>query len=194
MKGKSLIHYLKYIAGVDKPYTQTSLYEQKALMKYASRSKSIAEIGVFEGVNTCAFALSSPADAIIYAIDPFFKANLGISYGKLIALHTWGKNSVTNKIKIFEGLSWDVYPLINHSLDFIFIDADHSFAAVKRDFELYSEKLSANGVIAFHDAKVFSGGWVEADWGPVQLIDEIKKNRDWKIIEEVDSTVFIQRT
>ena len=36
-------------------------------------------------------------------------------------------------------------------LDFLFIDGDHSYNGVKRDFELYSKLVKQNGVIAFHD-------------------------------------------
>lgn len=35
--------------------------------------------------------------------------------------------------------------------DFIFIDGDHSYEGVKRDFEMYKSLLSPRGVIGFHD-------------------------------------------
>lgn len=35
--------------------------------------------------------------------------------------------------------------------DFIFIDGDHTYDGVKKDFELYKNLLSPRGVIAFHD-------------------------------------------
>jgi predicted O-methyltransferase YrrM len=35
--------------------------------------------------------------------------------------------------------------------DLIFIDADHSYNGVKKDFELYKELLSPRGAILFHD-------------------------------------------
>lgn len=35
--------------------------------------------------------------------------------------------------------------------DFIFIDGDHSYDGVRRDFEMYKRLLSKRGVIAFHD-------------------------------------------
>jgi predicted O-methyltransferase YrrM len=35
--------------------------------------------------------------------------------------------------------------------DFIFIDGDHSYEGVKRDFDLYKKLLSPRGYIAFHD-------------------------------------------
>ncbi len=36
-------------------------------------------------------------------------------------------------------------------LDFLFIDGDHSYPGVKRDFELYSPLVRQGGLIAFHD-------------------------------------------
>ena len=38
-----------------------------------------------------------------------------------------------------------------NKFDLIFIDGDHSYQGVKRDFELYKELLSDRGVILFHD-------------------------------------------
>lgn len=195
MKGKSFFHCLNCLIGVAKPETQTLPGEQNAMRKYVKNAKHIAEIGVFEGYNTREFALNSSEDTVIYAIDPFIRGNLGISYLKIIALNNWRKNKVIHKIKILRGLSWDVYEEIDKLFDFIFIDGDHSFEGVKRDFDLYSQKLSLNGVIAFHDARVFENGWTSNGWGPVHLIETyIKPSGKWKIIEEVDSTVFIQRS
>lgn len=38
-----------------------------------------------------------------------------------------------------------------HQYDLIFIDGDHSYEGVKKDFELYKELLSPRGYIVFHD-------------------------------------------
>lgn len=46
-------------------------------------------------------------------------------------------------------------------VDFLFIDADHSYEGVSRDFALYSTLVRPGGVIAFHDVEprsVHSGG------------------------------------
>ena len=188
MVSKNVLHYIKCIMGIDKPVTQTTKNEQKALYKYSKLAKFIVEIGVFEGYNTREFALNSSNDTVIFAIDPFIKGSLGFSYLKAIAINNWKRNNVLRKIKILRGLSWNMYNQINNALDLVFIDGDHSFESVKKDFILFSQKLSANGVIAFHDARVFK-------WGSVRLIEEIiKPNRKWKIIEEIDSTVFIKQT
>ena len=36
-------------------------------------------------------------------------------------------------------------------LDFLFIDGDHSYDGVKKDFELFSNLVKVGGIIAFHD-------------------------------------------
>ena len=36
-------------------------------------------------------------------------------------------------------------------MDFLFIDGDHSYDGVKKDFEMYSPLLAPGGMIAFHD-------------------------------------------
>ncbi|MDA7757328.1 class I SAM-dependent methyltransferase [Opitutales bacterium] len=40
---------------------------------------------------------------------------------------------------------------INDGIDFLFIDGDHTYGGVKKDFELYSPLVNKSGIIAFHD-------------------------------------------
>lgn len=185
---------MKCLLGIGKPITQTSKSEQETLLRYASAAKLIVEIGVFEGVNTLNFALNSAFDTRILAVDPFFKGTLGINYGELIAKRLWRKWNVADKIQVVKGLSWNVLDRIPDNIDFVFIDGDHSYEGVKRDFQDYSKKLSDEGVIALHDARIFEGGWTKHDWGPVVLVDQlIRSSNDWIIIEEVDSLVMVKK-
>jgi predicted O-methyltransferase YrrM len=39
----------------------------------------------------------------------------------------------------------------DNSIDFIYIDGDHSYNAVKQDLEMYLPKLKDNGIIGGHD-------------------------------------------
>jgi len=63
-------------------------------------------------------------------------------------------------------------------LDFLFIDADHSYEGVKMDFEMYSPLVKSGGIIAFHDI-VLRGAGVEKFW------NEIKKNSIYKEIGNI---------
>lgn len=194
MHGNAFIHFLKYFLRIDNAHTQTSLNERRLLADYVSASNCIVEIGVFEGVNTLNFAINSPSHAKIYAIDPFYKGFLRFNYGKVIAKYEWYKNGVSDKISIIEGLSHEVLCLIPGEIDFVFIDGDHSYEGVKRDLDTYTPKLKCGGVIALHDARLFSNGWTRPDWGPVELVNKhIRNSDDWEIVDEVDSLVLIRK-
>jgi len=44
--------------------------------------------------------------------------------------------------------------LAGDKLDYLFIDGDHTYDGVKRDFEMYSPLVRSGGMIAFHDIAV----------------------------------------
>ena len=46
-----------------------------------------------------------------------------------------------------------VEELVGDSVDFLFIDADHRYRGVKRDYELYAPLVRDGGLIAFHDIR-----------------------------------------
>jgi len=69
--------------------------------------------------------------------------------------------------------------------DLIHIDADHTFEGVKKDFDLYSEKLMPGGIITIHDTdKSYIENRTEVDgqeWedtsGPSKFIETIDKDK-----------------
>ena len=64
--------------------------------------------------------------------------------------------------------------LKNELLDYAFIDGDHSYEGVRRDFEMYSTLVRSGGLIAFHDIAVHgSGTW---NVGVSKFWSEIKQN------------------
>ena len=74
-------------------------------------------------------------------------------------------------------------------IDYLHIDADHSYEGVKKDFELYSTILNDNGVISIHDTDqsyhdnyIVTDDIKEKDYqsfdGPAKFIKDIPKG--WK--------------
>lgn len=51
----------------------------------------------------------------------------------------------------------DAAARLTETLDFVHIDADHSYNHVKEDFVLYSSHLSCGGVITLHDTRTECG-------------------------------------
>lgn len=53
-------------------------------------------------------------------------------------------------------------------VDFLFIDADHSYESVTRDFELWRPLVRSGGLIAFHDVKPDYPGGVPQFWAELR--------------------------
>src|SRR5439155_8391645 len=51
-------------------------------------------------------------------------------------------------------------------VDFLFIDGDHSYAGVKRDFEMYAPLLRPGGLAVFHDIMPDHGGFEKDQSAP----------------------------
>lgn len=78
-------------------------------------------------------------------------------------------------------------------IDYLHIDAGHSFEEIKKDFELYSTILSETGIIAIHDTDdsyekehivtndIKSEEHQEYASGPRQLIELIKEDPSWEV-------------
>jgi len=61
--------------------------------------------------------------------------------------------------------------LQDERLDFVFIDADHTYAGVSRDFEMYGPLVRSGGMVAFHDIVTHKQGTsseVERFWKEVK--------------------------
>lgn len=53
--------------------------------------------------------------------------------------------------------------LKGNSLDYLFIDGDHSYDGVKKDFDLYSPLVKKGGIIVFHDIAFHKDSLCEVD-------------------------------
>jgi predicted O-methyltransferase YrrM len=130
-----------------------------SLLKLVERLKPrvILEIGTAAGGTLFLFCRASDPKATIISIDlpggrfgggyPKWKIPLYKSFAKdLQRIHLIRANShdskTLEKVKSF---------LRGRRIDFLFIDGDHSYEGVRRDFEMYSSLVRSGGIIAFHD-------------------------------------------
>lgn len=103
--------------------------------------KTIAEVGVKYG-RTTFFLLDNIPDLTIFAIDNDTKKFYNSSV----------KEKYKQRLIPLQGLSYEVVDQIpDGSLDLVFIDADHSYNAVKRDIMKYTPKLKDTGLLTGHD-------------------------------------------
>ena len=78
-------------------------------------------------------------------------------------------------------------------IDYLHIDAGHSYDDVKKDFDLYSKLLSPNGIISIHDTDesfekehiitddILEDFHQEYANGPAQFVKELKENKEWEV-------------
>jgi radical SAM superfamily enzyme YgiQ (UPF0313 family)/GT2 family glycosyltransferase/cytochrome c-type biogenesis protein CcmH/NrfG/predicted O-methyltransferase YrrM len=121
------------------------------------KPKYVLEIGTANGGTLFCFTKLAAPDATIISIDlpngpfgggyPEHKIPLYRAFaGKNQVLHLIRKDShsqetLTEVLKVLNG----------NYLDFLFIDGDHTYDGVKKDFEMYQSLVRTGGVIAFHD-------------------------------------------
>lgn len=120
------------------------------LLRYSSDARTICEIGCYEGRTSVALAGSTSGN--VYSIDPFFRGRLGICYTECIAKLNRRRNGAQN-LHYIKGLSKDVVQRFSLPIDFLFLDADHSYEAVKTDWREWFPKVKKGGYIALHDSK-----------------------------------------
>ena len=91
-----------------------------------------------------------------------------------------------------ENAFYNFFVLQDIKIDFLFIDGDHSYEGVKKDFDLYSTILSEKGVIVIHDTdEKYEDSLIITEEakkdhfsfnGPAKLIKEIQNNSAWNLI------------
>ena len=86
------------------------------------------------------------------------------------------KNLEGTKCELIKGFSLDVAKTIDDgSLDWVYIDAEHSYNAVRADLKAWFSKVREKGIISGHD-------YVEyGDFGVIKAVDEFCDKHKYKI-------------
>lgn len=192
----NLRHYLKYKLGVSPAYSQTSVPEQACLRKHAAGKKILAEIGVFEGVNTRCFRSVMDTEGTIIAVDPYPRSLfglLGFGWIRRIAHEEVGKLKQGNVLWI-ENLGKcapnDEQVQLYLPVDFLFIDGDHSYEGIKGDWEAWSDNIQSGGIVALHD----SVNCKQANVGSEVFTKEvILKDQRFTFLESVETLTIIKK-
>lgn len=142
--------------------------EQRALQKAGElaglirllrrrKLRTIVEIGTARGGTLYAWCELAEPDAVLVSIDlPGGPFGGGYAESEIPRLHSLAKPGQTLHLlrrdsHVLSTQSEVATLLGRRRIDFLLIDADHSYEGVKRDFELYSPFVRRGGLIAFHD-------------------------------------------
>lgn len=119
--------------------------------------KTLLEIGTARGGTLFLFCLVASSDAIVVSVDlPAGKFGGGYKGWKKIIYKQFALKN--QKLILLRTNSQDENTLLlvqkhldGKKADFVFIDGDHSYEGVKRDFMLYKDVVAKGGMIGLHD-------------------------------------------
>lgn len=182
--------YLKR-AGVvhaEKLFSYTSTRELEALLNLAltcPEGANALEIGSHLGKSACYLASGLAArNGHLYCVDTW--QNETMPEGQSDTLYEFQQNTegIEGILTIVRRHSGDLcVDEISIPLHLVFIDGDHSYHAVKDDFDRVAPWLADDGVIAFHDFL-----WFE---GVSRVIGEALSSGKWMMLGHVDNLVWV---
>jgi cephalosporin hydroxylase len=95
--------------------------------------------------------------------------------------------------ELLTGLSSQAEDLIKQKADFLFHDANHTYAAVREDLERFYPLLSEGATVMVHNAsKDFEPDkkYYETDGGPYQAVMDLAKTGRWRL-EELENRLAV---
>ena len=121
-----------------------------------------AEVGCSVGVTT-SFLLRNCPGLFLYAVDLWecrasvlsdraFEVLKNYDFDEITKLFNKRTRPYENRLKVLKGVSWEMAQYVDDcSLDFVFIDADHSYESVAKDIRAWTPKLKKGGILSGHD-------------------------------------------
>lgn len=138
------------------------------------------EIGSASGWSAChiGLALRENVHGRLYAIDPHMATewNDPIATDSLPLLRrNLRRCGVEDYVEIVRATSEEAARGWQRPIDLLFIDGDHSYEGVKRDWDLFSPHLTPFGVTVFHDAtwEIHEAG--RPDMGVPRFLEELRQ-------------------
>jgi predicted O-methyltransferase YrrM len=191
-----LQHPLFAWLGLRPVIAQHTREENEALRRWALGKRTLVEIGVAEGASAVTVRQVMHSSGILYLIDPFHMSRLPlVNSVRRLAKRTVSE-SQNGRVVWIEDFSFRAVREWTTPIDFLFLDGNHSEDIVRQDWIGWHHFLRPEGIVAFHDARTFEGGWTSTSDGPVKVVNEMFRSRQmtgWQIVDEVHSLVVVRR-
>lgn len=155
----------------------SDIYELAIRRSSATRDPTFVEVGCYLGKSTCYMAealIERACSATLHIVDTFCgDQNIGAAnfhaqfVQNMIGTGVWDRLNevhVADSVRFAESMPLD-------SVDFVFIDAEHTFESVARDLAAWWPRVRAGGLMAGHDY---------TDWFPGLrgAVDEFVRRHD----------------
>jgi len=158
--------------------------------RYPGKKLIGVEIGVCEALNAFNYLRTIENIELTYLIDSYGYYEQDGNPRDFSHYEKIAKRRVApfgKRVKFIKKKSEDAIDMFEDaSLDFVYIDGDHSYAAVKNDIKLYYPKVKAGGIFGGDDFCIKFPGVAKA---VLEFVEEYNlelhgANRDWWIIKQ----------
>jgi predicted O-methyltransferase YrrM len=190
MIGRSASFWLLHRLGFRRAATQLTEAEQRCLTRYATGRRSLLEIGVMHGVSTALMRGVMDHEGTLTAIDPHPPGRLGVSFERWIAQREIARNP-GGKVDLLRTWSHSAAKTWTATLDFLFVDGDHSWEGIERDWQGFSRFLIPRGVAILHDSRSVP---TRPDLDSVRYTETVVRGDPrFQVVDEVDSMTVLER-
>lgn len=151
----------------------TVVADRERIIERMPKGGVIAEVGVLSG-RFSRRLLDIVAPRELHLFDT--------NFGRHSVAERLGPQIDAGVVHLHEGLSWDRLPeLPDGELDFIYVDADHSYEGVTRDIGVAKRKIRPDGFLVFNDYTYWSP--LEClKYGVVEAVNELCLDDGWELI------------
>ncbi len=202
LKNSERLRSIALQSGLIPPRPMHSGGEAALLERLAPGRRTVVEIGTYEGSSAVVFARAMDVEATLHLID---------SYEGNALLFGWqGTERATRRVmeratrarggprvEWHVARSTEVAERWSAPIDLLFIDGDHSEEGTRSDWDGFSPHVAVGGVVIFHDARADHPGGGDAGPGPTRVVNSLFRGDQpapgWRIIDEVDSSVAVER-
>lgn len=151
------------------------------------------EIGCLDGFSTV--HILDFSRLVLTSIDPFIPDSMESSLIGQFERYAENVQPYGERARLRRNYSWNVAPEWDRPLDFLFIDGDHNYEAVLRDYNDWTPKLKVGAILAVHDSRMSRPGGAGFHAGPSRMAAEcVYACPDkWEIIGEAFSLTMARK-
>jgi predicted O-methyltransferase YrrM len=176
--------------GLRPPLTEHSEAEGRLLQRFSQGASCAVELGVAEGSSAWEVRQALAPDGTLHLVDPH-QGRLGLSFAGRIARRLVGGLD-RGRVVWHSQLSYEAVEGWRDEIDFLFIDGDHSYEGVSRDWRDWTPHVKVGGHVVLHDARLVEG-WTTPETGPLRLVGDLEGDPAWKEVATADTAVVFER-
>jgi predicted O-methyltransferase YrrM len=151
------------------------------------------EIGCLDGYSSA--VILDASELHLTSIDPFVPDSMepsliGSRERYMCNIAPWNLRNT-----LIVGYSHQVVHHWQDNIDFLFIDGNHEYGEVMRDYNDWTPRLKQGGILAIHDARMMREGGAPFHPGPSRVAHEqvFSNPHEWEVIGEAFSLVIARK-